>query len=80
MRPLKLKPDPPRRERVPVTDEELREVERSTVLLAELTASRIGDTAANVLGTAFDLAAVSGRTPFELLRDRRWVKGGNRES
>jgi hypothetical protein len=59
----------------PITDAELREIERSTVLLAEMRASALGDTAENVLGTAFDVAASSGETPFEVLKNRKWVKG-----
>jgi hypothetical protein len=59
---------------VPLTDADLAEVERSTVLLAEITAGRIGDTVENVLGTAFDYAASSGESPFEVLKNHKWNK------
>jgi hypothetical protein len=57
--------------RVPVSDAELKEIERSTVLLAELAASASGMKTETFLAHAFDEAASSGATPFEVLKSYR---------
>lgn len=58
----------------PVSDGELREIERSTVLLAEVRAGFIGDTAEAVLSDVFTCAANSGATPLEVLKGLRRSK------
>jgi hypothetical protein len=61
--------------RTPLTEPERKEIERSTVLLAEVRAGRTGTTAEHVLSMAFDRAAVSGETPFEVLHKLRRDRG-----
>lgn len=56
---------------VPVGVEELREIERGTVLLAELRAGAKGQTCEQVLGEVFSRAAASGRSPMEILKRMR---------
>jgi hypothetical protein len=62
----------------PVSDADLREIERSTVLLAEVTAGCRHTTTEKVLSMAFDTAAVTGSSPFEVLRRMRSARSESR--
>jgi hypothetical protein len=55
----------------PVGDAELREIERSTVLLAEIMAGVRHTTPEQVLSFVYDAAAITGRSPFEVLKRMR---------
>ncbi len=61
--------------RAALTEPERKEIERSTVLLAEVRAGWTGTTAEHVLSMAFDRATVSGETPFEILHKLRRERG-----
>jgi hypothetical protein len=54
-----------------ISDEDLAEIERSTVLLAEITAGALRLSTEAVLTLASDEAAGTGSTPFEVLRRMR---------
>jgi hypothetical protein len=64
-----ITPKSPARE--PVTAADLAEIERSTVTIAEVTASATGARVEDVLTEAAAEAALTGRTPFEVLRRRK---------